>query len=313
MGQKTKVVFLHRAGLSGAGSKIMRCDQLSELCRPYLDDEFEFSVVAQRPMRSPVAIRRRCVEFSGCIVIMLKGTAALFGDYGMERLRRNARAVCIDYVDGNIQGSFSQYADVHIGASMRGCQMLQNFVDEYDGSQGVVMPLTHHADPRLAGLRCRQYPNVRPVYLGHPANVLMPGQVRDRVHLLEYDRDINIADTFDALCGFNLHYAVRPNRAEGQESAVAKPFTKGFTAAALGAMVMTARDTDDAVYYLGEDFPFLLDSLDEPDILAALDRADSLFGTPDWAAAEERMEFVRARSSPAWVAKEMREILTSLT
>jgi len=312
MSRKTKVVFLHRKGQTGAGSKIMRCDQLSEMCRQHLGDAFEFSVVSQRPLRNDAAIRETCKAFNDCIVILLKGTASMFGEEGMYKLSRNARAVCIDYVDADISGSFSKFADVHIGASRVGCQMLQRMLDNCGGeaSGGQVMHLTHHTDPRLLGRRCRRLDKVSAGYLGHSANVYLPGEVKKRVRVLDYARDSKISDTFDALCDFNMHYCVRPPTRRRPRQ-IAKPFTKGFTAAALGAVVMTARDTDDAVYYLGEDFPFLLETLDEPEIIKALEKAESLFGTSTWAEAVDRMEFVRSRSSPEWVMREMRGILST--
>ena len=312
MDQKTKVVFLHRKGQTNAGSKIMRCDQLAEMCRRHLGDEFEFYVVAQRPLRGGVAIRRTCKALNDCIVILLKGTASMFGDEGMHELRRSARAVCIDHVDADVAGSFSRYAQVHIGASKVGCRLLQQMLDEFGSEDGNarVMHLTHHSDPRLADMRCSNEKSVRPVYLGHPANVLLPGLVQERVHQLQYDKDSSISDTFAALRNFNLHYCVRPTLRRAKGRLVAKPFTKGFTAAALGAGVITTRSTDDAVHYLGDDYPFLLDGPDEPEIMAVLDKAESLFGTPAWHAMIERMDHVRAASSPEVIMQEMRAILS---
>ncbi|MBY6084584.1 hypothetical protein [Ruegeria arenilitoris] len=313
--RKTKVVFLHRKGQTGAGSKIMRCDQLSEMCRQHLGDAFEFSVVSQRPLRNDAAIRETCKAFNDCIVILLKGTASMFGEEGMYKLSRNARAVCIDYVDADISGSFSKFADVHIGASRVGCQMLQRMLDNCGGeaSGGQVMHLTHHTDPRLLGRRCRRLDKVRAGYLGHSANVYLPGEVKKRVRVLDYARDSKIGDTFDALCDFNMHYCVRPPARRRRTWQIAKPFTKGFTAAALGAVVITSRDTDDAVHYLGEDYPFLLESLDEAEIIEAFDKADSLLGTLTWKEALDRMELVRSRSSPEWIMQEMRRILSTFT
>ncbi|WP_282153852.1 hypothetical protein [Ruegeria atlantica] len=315
MVKKTRVVFLHRKGLSGAGSKIMRCDQLSALCSYYLGDEFEFTVVTLRPMRSTEAFRQVCSNLQDCIVIMLKGTWALFGDNRMLELRRYARAVCVDYVDSNVRTNFARHAQVHVAASKAGAAMLEELV-VYQGAgecAGRVMHLTHHADPRLSDVRCTFADVVQVGYLGHPANAFLTDRLRQEVHVLSYENDREIGDVFEGLRGFNMHYAVRALPRRKEVLGVFKPFTKGFTAAVLGANVLTTRHTTDAVHYLGEDYPFLLDRTDEDSVLTALDRARYLYGTSAWDEATERMRHVRQESSPERIAQEMREILSDFT
>ncbi len=306
-----RVVFLHRKGLGGSGSKIMRCDQLAAICRQYLGDEYRFDVVAQRPIRNPVALVKSCRALRDCVVVLLKGTAAQFGEEGMELLRHHARGVCIDYVDADVEAAFSSRADVHIGASHAGCRLLGDVLARAGsaGAQAKVMHLTHHADPRLAGVRCRQGQAVRVGYLGNPANLYLPAAARRKVEVLQYTRDADIAEVFDALRDFNIHYCVRALAPDVDRKRMAKPFTKGFTAAAMGAHVMTARDTDDALHYLGADYPFLLESAEDSAIVNALDRAEAMFGTSAWAEAEERLAYLREMSSPRRVAEEMNDIL----
>lgn len=315
MAKKTRVVFLHRKGLNGAGSKIMRCDQLSALCSRYLGDEFEFSVVALRPMRNSEAFQQVCSNLQDCIVIMLKGTWALFGDDGMLDLRRHARAVCVDYVDSNVRTNFARHAQVHIAASKAGASMLEELVADQgaDGSTGRVRHLTHHADPRLSDLRCLSAAKVQVGYLGHPANAFLTDRLRQDVHMLSYENDRDIGAVFDGLRDFNMHYCVRALPRRKEVPGVFKPFTKGFTAAVLGANVLTTRDTVDAVHYLGEDYPFLLDRTDEASVLTALDRARDIYGTPAWDEATDRMRYVRQESSPERIAQEMLEILSDFT
>ena len=308
---KKRVIFLYRKGLSGSGSKIMRCDQLRDICEAHLGDSYDFEVRAQRPIRNPIGMDRACSALRDSIVILLKGTAGQFGQEGMQLLRRKARGVCIDYVDADVYASFSKQADVHIGASHAACGLLETVLTEAGVKRNTthVMHLTHHADPRLEGAMCRPGRKLNAAYLGNPANVHLPEAVRRKVELISYERDADIAEVFDILRNFNMHYCVRPNLPMGARKRVAKPFTKGFTAAVMGAQIMTTRDTDDALHYLGPEYPFLLDDNSEDGILEALERAEWMFGTPAWAEAEDRLAHVREMSSPRRIAGEMNDIL----
>ena len=111
----------------------------------------------------------------------------------------------------------------------------------------------------------------------------MPTAAAARVDVLEYPSDREIGSVFDRLKTYNLHYAVRPHeQSSGQNQSTTKPFTKGFVAATAGASVIASVESDDVLHYLGEDYPFLVKKADQAGILEALDRASSLFGTPEW-------------------------------
>ncbi len=309
---KQKVVFLHRRGHSAIGSKIMRCDQLAEICNRYLGDRYKFEVRPQRPIRDDRILRRSVRALDGHIVVLLKGTAKLFGVQGMEMMHERARGICIDYVDAKPAGCYSPFAHVHIAASFAGQKVLENLLAGVESAvdQPQVMHLAHHADPRLAGHRVWPTKTVRPVYLGQPANVYLPQDAASQVDCLKYSDDKDIADVFDALQAYNLHYCVRPADARARAQGVTKPFTKGFTAATLGAHVITARDTDDAEYYLGPDYPFLLDDLEDQTILNGLAKARGLLGSPEWDQASDRLDHVANLTRPERIADEVNSILS---
>jgi len=309
---KQKVIFLHRRGHSAIGSKIMRCDQLAEICNRYLGDRYEFEVRSQRPIRDDQILRRSVRALDGHIVVLLKGTAKLFGVKGMEMMHARARGICIDYVDAKPSACYSPFAHIHIAASFAGLRVLENLLAGAESAANApqVMHLTHHADPRLVGRRARQAKTVRSVYLGQPGNVYLPPDAALRVDCLKYSDDQDIAEVFDALQDYNLHYCVRPADVRARAQGVTKPFTKGFTAATLGAQVMTARDTHDAEFYLGADYPFLLNDLEDQTILEGLDKARDLYGTPEWDQALERLAHVLDLTRPERIANEIDDILS---
>lgn len=310
---RPRVIFLHRKGFARTGSKVMRCDQLRAIAERYLGDRYDFSVRPQRPLRDAADLRQSCEDFRGAIVIMLKGTHTLFGDAGMAALRRHARALCIDYVDTDMALKYSRHADMHISASIAGMRILRRLMAENgtDVPDATVSHLTHHADPRLEALVPPQQERLKTVYLGNPTNTLIPHDIADRVTVLKYSGDLEIATTFRHLAGFNLHYAIRPAApSEPRRGQTTKPFTKGFVAAAVGANVIASRRSDDAVNYLGADYPFLVDGHESAAIIDALDRAEGLFGTDAWTRALERMAYIRNVTSAASVARDLDVILS---
>jgi hypothetical protein len=104
----------------------------------------------------------------------------------------------------------------------------------------------------------------------------------------------------------NFHYAIRP-AGKNRKNA---PFLDGFTAARCGANIAAGSENGDAVFYLGDDYPYLLG---EPTLDAAkqlLAFAAASFGGPEWRYGLEVMAQVRERSSADQVAKEFQAALT---
>ena len=108
------------------------------------------------------------------------------------------------------------------------------------------------------------------------------------------------------LPNYNLHYAVRRTTRNRHAS---KPFTKGFTAAALRANILVDAGTDDALHYLGADYPFLIPSNSVDDIAAGVVHVTDAFGTAEWQRGLEVMEYVRHVSSPRHVVGELTQVL----
>ena len=310
-----EVVFICRRRLWRAGSKIMRCDQLAEIGRRNLGERYRFSVRALPRMVTDDARRDFAESLAGRIVVLLKGTGAMLGENGMQMLRAASRGLAIDYVDGHAGECFSPHADLHIAASHAGEAILRRVLarkGSVDGQAGVAH-LTHHHDPRLEGMMPRRQDTLRAAYLGHARNVHIPGEISHRIQRIVIGRGGDMPAAFDRLCDFNLHYTIRPPGLAGTpDGDVAKPFTKGFVAAALGANVLVTRDTDDAELYLGRGYPFLVDDTAPATIATALDRAEGLYDTPGWHEASERMRYLREMSSPRHVARELDVILSRL-
>ncbi|WP_454274200.1 hypothetical protein [Roseovarius sp. MBR-154] len=293
----------------------MRCDQLADIGRRHLGDRYTFAVRALPDLETEAGAHAFAESLSGRIVILLKGTGAILGEAGMEMLRGRTRGLAIDYVDARARDCFSPHADLHIAASRKGEAILNRVLvrrDAGDGRAGVAH-LTHHYDPRLVGRQMVDPGDLRAAYLGHPRNVYLPDVIAAHVTRIDPGGEGGIEAGFDRLCGFNLHYAIRPpDHAQTLARDLAKPFTKGFTAAAFGANVMVTCDTDDAEFYLGRDYPFLVADHQPATIAEAFARAQGLYATADWHEARDRMRHLRNLSAPAQVARELDVILSRL-
>ena len=79
------------------------------------------------------------------------------------------------------------------------------------------------------------------------------------------------------------------------------------------AAVVTAREDDDALLYLGDDYPFFVRSLETADLEAMILAMVEGFGGPDWRLAQAIMAEVGARSSDRVVAAEFRAMVETIT
>jgi hypothetical protein len=140
----------------------------------------------------------------------------------------------------------------------------------------------HQWDPRYSA---NQAPRDRMAlgYLGLPRSLAVWGELPD----VTYVRDEAM---FSEAPRFNCHLSVR----EPGRELLYKPNCKVSTAAACEANLITTRDLT-TVELLGEDYPYYCEPTRES-ILAAIERAQGSFGSPEWERGLERMRAVRERT-----------------
>jgi hypothetical protein len=88
-----------------------------------------------------------------------------------------------------------------------------------------------------------------------------------------------------------------------------KPFTKGFNAAASHANILVNRQVPDAVAFLGDDYPFLIDDLSKDAVQGGFDTARAAFGTPLWDRALAQVARMHARVTPREITRQLDAIL----
>jgi hypothetical protein len=146
-------------------------------------------------------------------------------------------------------------------------------------------------------------------YFGLPRNTWRPESLGGLVDLVAMDTATVEMDWLELLPRYNCHWIVR-RRARAHDGW--KPFLKGFVAARCNAVVVAMRDDDDALQYLGDDYPLYVRGPDP--VLLEIDMAEIAagFGGPDWRRAQAIMAQVAARSTDAVVRADFAAMVAAL-
>lgn len=281
-GRQLPVVFLYSKAGANAGGTFIRGRQLSQLIAAHCDDfEVEFT--------SDVDEVRNSV-----VILTLRALWEHSSDQLAALAQRNI-AVIGDWLDGTVDPTKARLLDAHMAMCFRQALDLKRLYPDTPAFH-----VTHHVN---ADIPARTAPEARlhTGYFGALFNTTRPKSMAEFVDLVPV---VSLDPTWiERLADYNCHWIVRVD--PGIRSFAGwKPFLKGFVAARSGAVVITTRDDPNAVHYLGDDYPFLADSLAVADLEAAWARMAGAFGGPDWRLAQDIMRQVAARSSDEQVAAE---------
>lgn len=313
MPNQQRVIFLYRAGHVRSGSKIMRCDQLCEIANEFLSDRYIFSTRALPRERHLVRQHRLSSELVGDIVIFLKRADKVLTQEALEELRQNVRGMAVDYVDAPIYPLPDVAMDAHISSSFAGKQaldvLLSGVFEAPLNDKTSAHTVLHHADPRI---RPHQAGNdaVKFCYFGDLKNTYLPATAKKQILSLSQDGDMP-QEFYQEMLKYNIHYCVREVSKRPKRLSY-KPFTKGFNAAASHANILVNRQVPDALHFLGEDYPFMLDNTEDETIQRGFEQVKAAFGTPIWEKALSRVAGMRARVAPAEIARQLDAMLQSM-
>lgn len=285
----------------------MRCDQLCQIARSFLSDQFSFELVELPKPRDPEAISRTLADLDDAIVILLKKAHVTFGPGHADQLRSVARAVAIDHVDAGIDDRALSVADLHIAASEDGLHGMAQVIDRIaPGNRIPLALLPHHADPRIVWRNRREDTDVKIGYFGLIEHAVIPPELDRNWCIPSYGVGDEFLVTLAEMKEVNVHYAVRPKKSVRNSW---KPFTKGINAAASGANVLVHRGVDDAISLLGREYPFLIEDATADAISDGIRRLEGSVGGSDWKRGLDAMDMLRERTEPAQIAKTLADIL----
>ena len=278
-----RLVFLYAEQFKGAGSTVMRGFQLADLARHALH-------------RHSVRIRPLGARTSNATVFLTKGALRVATPTQLDDLLRRGNRLLFDPVDEVPPGTTARFADVLIASSLTA---FEEYGRSFPGTR--VALVNHHVDPRLDTTPV-QHSTFRAGYFGERVNAELTDRIEERVDVIPIDTSRHDSRWLSSIRDYSFHYAVRRHR----ELDHYKPFLKGFTAAHCGAPVLIQRDQQEAVRWLGDDYPYLVDApATEEQVLDALAQAESDFGGPRWRLAEAAMAGIRARTSAQRIGEEL--------
>ncbi|MEM9318896.1 MAG: hypothetical protein AAGA70_07795 [Pseudomonadota bacterium] len=294
----------------------MRGVQLCDLARSILGDRYDFAV-QYVPNLGKLGLEAAWIALQprGTVYIFVKDTVDRFSPEGLVRLRDRAAGTALDYIDRHLHLMPPQGIDLHVSASVSGVQAMKDRIARVSGTdeaiEGDVVRLLHGVDRRIHDLAKARQDRLRPVYLGSLHIPTIPPDIEQRMTILDATTTQKMTENFRAVAGHNFHYAVRqPKTWPGIRGR--KPFTKGFTAAVLGANILTHADEDDALPLLGSTYPYMAPSTDHDAIRQVFARAERTFGGPEWQRALSQTARLAELVAPKAQAAELEAIVRRL-
>ncbi len=160
--------------------------------------------------------------------------------------------------------------------------------------------VNHGVDARIQYPVCQQT-KFAAAYFGEPTNGLYLDVLQQIVTCHQTPTKSSALDWVPALADYNCHYLLRPPVPPG----MFKPFTKGFVAAACGAVVIADGNDPTAVEMLGENYPFFARDLSITGVRETLAAANDAFGGPDWALARGIVTSLRREYEPQTIGGQL--------
>jgi hypothetical protein len=285
------VAFLYAQAYAASASTFLRAGQLAELVAEHDPDRYD---IAWTPEFGSLRDR---------VVILTKW--ALQSRSAEEIAALRARNIAVIGVWDDLPAEAAKMAALDAAMTLSHSQTL-DLARRFPETPA--FHVTHHVNRRIPP-STPPADRMRAGYFGELANTALPGSLAGLVELVGIDTSKVETSWIDRLPEFNAHWIIRRRRPiDG-----AKPFLKGFLAARCGAVVVAARCDEDALYYLGEDYPFFVPGLDPGDLEAHMVAMAAGFGGPDWGRARAIMDQVAARSTDAVVAAEFAAMIDTVT
>jgi hypothetical protein len=287
--------------------------QLRAFIRPHLPDHIDFRMRGVSPAGRCRDLNVRTWLWSQrrSVVILARTIAYRLTPDEVGILRRRAIAVGVDHKDGDLNDVDLSLFDFHVSSSMTGARALEQILAEGQGHRrdAFVGLLFQGYDTRLANLRPRQTSRFAPIYVGADENAAIPESLRPAITTIAVTWNRDMMAALQRMPDFNFHFAVRPDAADSLLRRY-KPFTKGANAAACFSNILINEQADDALAFLGRDYPYLLRSNTAAEVAEGFTRARDDFGGPEWRRGLDIMRAVRERVSGPALARQLTDIAT---
>ncbi|MEX2014576.1 MAG: glycosyltransferase [Candidatus Saccharimonadales bacterium] len=286
--KKRPVHFVYLKSREFYGSSVMRVNQLSEIAQEAAHKQD----IKASPLNS---------EFKNSILVLTKWALEGLNVEALDKLKNRQNILIFDPVDAYLPAEKAKYADVIVAASRTA---FHDYSLQFKGKK--VLLVDHHVDPRLKTLDWSRRPvALRAGYFGELVNAFSTPAIQSKVDFIQISTNKQENDWLNLLPKYNLHYAIRQ---VGQKDNH-KPFLKGFTAAHCGSNILIQDSQEEAVHWLGEDYPYLLKGeVTEEKVLDKLKYIEETFGTSIWNKATKRMIEIREKTSEQGIGRQLKSL-----
>ena len=306
-----KIYFVYASNKVMQGSTNMRAHQFKKMLEPYLATKYDLSLskvsIPPKFIRNGYTVRRAFRTWGkslpdNCIVFVTKACIQYFIPDLIDLLNRKNIKVCFDYADSDFSIGPQGLPDMHVCTSITQFKYMKKYQEDNPKFSGSVSVVLQNYDLALIDFKPKVIDTYECAYIGTPARTFLTSQIENKITIVPALGVSGMQGILTRLPNFNAHYAVRIPQDEG--SLLAKPFTKGFVAAACNSVLITDRETHDAVEFLGDDYPYMVNHLEESEILRVLDYMRETFGTAVWWKAKDRIQDMHSRVCPSSLAKQ---------
>jgi len=294
------------------GSTNMRAHQLKKMLEPYLETKYELLLsrvtIPPKFLRNGYTIKRAFNVWAkslppNSIVFVTKACIQYFNSEFIKSLHKKDIKVCFDYVDSDFSIGPQGLPDMHVCTSYTQLNYLKQYQQENPNFTGSVSLILHNYDLALVNFKSKPIKKFECAYIGTTARTFLTSRIEDKITIVPALGVSGMQRILANLPNFNAHYAVQIPQEEG--SLLAKPFTKGFVAAACNSVLLTDRKTHDAIEFLGADYPYLVDDLNENEIICMIEYMTETFQTAVWFDAMDRMKEMGDKVAPASLARQL--------
>ncbi|MBO6603955.1 MAG: hypothetical protein JJ938_09610 [Roseicyclus sp.] len=312
---KTRLVFVARWARRDMGSSRMRINQLAAHMRRFHAEDYDTRVAYVSREQKLWVKAWVAAQPKGSIYVFSKYAALGWEPEDFERLRRKSRAIFVDYVDLDVKYMVPHGVDGHIATSHIGAHMLRKHQEALKAAgqtvSGDIHVVLHNYDAALDQITLTPPDHLSVVFFGSPAAAATSPEILRQITVLEAGLKPSFDRNVGKLGAFNCHYCVRPAMPDEDDRSF-RPFTKGITAAACNSVILTNRQTDDAVELLGEDYPYMLADTSEKTLNDGFGFLKESFDGRPWHDAMERVMALKQKTSHKGIAAQLHTAIQSV-
>lgn len=295
------------------GSSVMRVEQLSRHMTTYFGDRYDVSIRYVSNKLKPIQRTLLTAQDRDSVFVFSKYAAWGWSGEDMRRLRTRCRAILVDYVDMPMTQMIPDGVDCHIAASFGGIDLQRTWVDREARAgrviSGAMASVLHNYDVALDQVtRGERSDDLTVAYMGTPALMPTSPLARERVDILDAGMPEGFQAALAKIGQYHAHFCVRASE-EPDAEWVARPFTKGATAAVCDAVILADRTAPDAERFLGTDYPFFIENAAPDSIDHGLEALRLGFKGAEWRLAQERVRSMAAAFSHGRIAGQLRDAI----